>query len=266
MRSPEKLLPVFILSIILCIILPCCEKSTGSLNPHDFPDKDHAVKLTIDWSNRSQGVAEPPHYTVRTGELHLHEISEQTFVIPHKFQPGQHSIYVYNPANHITVDETTASLEVENGYMEALPGWFFTSAYHLTVEEGKTYTISSVMQQRIKELTFVLHTTAETAGKVTHIEASFNGVASQLDIRNGDLTGWPVSVRLDFTRSSDTTFTASTRIPGIIGDTQLLTCRMSFENESLPEISKLYELHYVLEDFNADKITPETVSVTIFPE
>jgi hypothetical protein len=122
------------------------------------------------------------------------------------------------------------------------------------------------MQQQIKELKFVLLTTAEVAGKVSNIEASFNGVASQLDIRNGDLRGWPVSVRLDFTRSSDTTFVASTRIPGIIGDTQLLTCRMSFDNQSLPETFKLYELHYMLDDFNGDKITPATVSITIIPD
>jgi hypothetical protein len=260
MRTFTHLLPVS----ILCVILSCCEQSAELPNPLDV-EKDYAVRLTIDWSNRSQGVAAPPHYTVRTGELHLSEISGTTFVIPHKFQPGQHSIYVYNPVSNVSVDGTTASLDVENGYLKALPGWFFTSAYHITVEEGKTYSISSVMQQQVRELKFILLTTAEAAGKVSDIEASFNGVASQLDIRNGDLTG-SVSVRLDFTRSSDTTFVASTRIPGIIGDTQLLMCRMNFDDPSLPETSKLYELHYILENFNADKITPATVFIAIIPD
>ncbi|MDR2809009.1 MAG: hypothetical protein LBB84_00415, partial [Tannerellaceae bacterium] len=122
MRTSIHLLSVF----VVCVILSCCEQSAELIKPVGV-EKDHAVRLTIDWSNRSQGVAVPSHYTVRTGELHLHEISETTFVIPHKFQPGQHSIYVYNPASHISVDGTTASLEVENGYLKALPGWFFTA-------------------------------------------------------------------------------------------------------------------------------------------
>ena len=257
MRTIKELLP----ASILCITLSCCEQSTGSNGLPGVPADEHTVRLTTDWSDRGEGVDLPSHYTVRTGEWCLHEISEKTFVIPHAFQPGPHSIYIYNPAGNITVDGTTASLDVEDAYMKTSPGWFFTSAFHLTVEKGKSYSISSVMQQRIKELRFVLFAKADVADRVSYIEASFNGVASQLDIRTGDPVGWPVAVRLDFARGSDSTFVASTRIPGIIGDTQLFTCRMGFDNAGLPDLSMLYDLHDLLEDFNADRITPATVSI-----
>jgi hypothetical protein len=227
----------------------------------------HAVTLTPDWSNRGQGVDIPPHYTIRTGDLHLNEISEETFTIPHTFQPGRHFIYVYNPASNITIDGTTASVDVEeNGSMKSLPGWFFTSSHHLMVEEGKGYNIAAVMQQQIREVTFVLLATEDFVNKIDYIQASFNGVASQLDIPTGEVAGWPLSVSLDFKRNSNTSFAASARIPGIIGDTQLLTCRIVFKDDSLPQLVRIYELHYMLEDFNADKITPMTVSVHIISE
>jgi hypothetical protein len=155
---------------------------------------------------------------------------------------------------------------VENGYMKASPGWFFTSVHHLTIEKGKTYNISATMQQQIKELNFVVLSTESFTGQISHIQGIVNGIASQLDIHSGKVTGWPVSVNLDFTKTSDTTFVASIRIPGIIGDTQLLKLQIRFENKNIPEMSNLYELHYLLENFNADKITPETVSVMIVPD
>jgi hypothetical protein len=255
----KNLLP----SIILCVALSCCDKQTAKTS---LDIDGHAVTLTPDWSNRGQGVDIPPHYTVRTGDLHLNEISDETFTIPHIFQPGRHFIYVYNPASNITIDGTTASVEVEDGSMRSLPGWFFTSSHHIMVEEGKSYNISTTMQQQIREVTFVLHATKDFVNEVADIQASFNGVASQLDIPTGEVAGWPISVNLDFKVKSDTTFVASTRIPGIIGDTQLLTCRIVFKDNTLPEFVKLCEFHYLLEDFNADKTNPITLSVRIIPE
>jgi hypothetical protein len=224
------------------------------------------VKLTTDWRNRTQGVAIPTHYTVKTRELHLDSISEESFLIPHSFQPGHHYIYVYNPAKNISIDGTTASVEVEDEYIKDLPGWFFTSAHHVIIEDNKNYDISAVMQQQIRELEFVLLTPKDFADKVDHISASLNGVASQLDIPSGDVTGWPMSIRLDFTKNTDTTFVATTRMLGLIGETQILTCSITFNNAYLPMIHKVFELHTFLEDFNADKITPINLSITIIPD
>ncbi|MDR2809891.1 MAG: hypothetical protein LBB84_04950 [Tannerellaceae bacterium] len=237
---------------LLSGILSCNDQST-----------EHVVKLTTDWRNRTQGVAIPSHYTIKTRELHLDSISEESFLIPHAFQPGHHYIYVYNPAKNISIHGTTASVDVEDEYIKNLPGWFFTSAHHVVIEDNKHYDISAVMQQQIRELIFVLTVTSKDfANEIDHISASLNGVASQLDIPTGEVIGWPMSIKLDFTKNTDTTFTATTRMLGFIGETQILTCSITFNNH-LPPIYKVFELHPLLEDFNADKITPMEVSVTI---
>ncbi|MDR1920055.1 MAG: hypothetical protein LBQ65_10480 [Tannerellaceae bacterium] len=251
------MLKMLLPAMILCIVFSCSEEPS---------ENERVVRIATDWRNRSQGVEVPPQYSLKTGELHLHGISEETYTIPHIFQPGRHSIYVYNPASNISIDGTTASVEVENGFMKALPGWFFTFAHHITIEEGKDYTISAVMQQQIGELNFVLLSPKSFAKQVSRIQGSLNGVASQLDIPSGELIGQPISVMLDFTKDSDSTFVASTRIAGIIGNVQLLNCRIVFKDDSLPVALKMSDLHYVLEDFNADKLSSRIVSIELIPE
>jgi hypothetical protein len=173
---------------------------------------------------------------------------------------------VYNPAKNISIDGTTASVEVENEYIKAQPGWFFTSVHHVIMEENKNYDISAVMQQQTRELMFVLVTPKDFAEEIDHISASLNGVASQLDIPSGDVTGWPMSIKLDFTMNTDTTFVSTTRILGLIDETQILTCSITFNKDHLPIIHKVFELQTLLEDFNADKITPMNLSITIIPD
>jgi hypothetical protein len=252
---PASIPKILLLAMVLAL-LSCGTNDT---------ENDPVVKLTIDWRQRTQGVDAPTQYSVKTGELHLHGISEETFVIPHTFLPGHHSIYVYNPASNIRIDGTTASVEVENGYMKSLPGWFFTSAHHLTIEGGKDYHLSTVMQQQTGELRFVMLTPEDFADKVSRIQASLNGIASQLDLPSGEVTGLPISVMLDFTRNTKTSFTASTRIAGIIGDFQLFTYHILFEDANLPEITRISDLHAVLEDFNADKVNGKVVSIEVIP-
>jgi hypothetical protein len=250
--------------VILFILLTSCDGQAGE-TPQDTDA--HSVTLTTDWSRRGRDVDIPPHYTVRTGDLQLRDISEETFTIPHTFRPGSHSIYVYNPADNITIDGNTATVDLEDGKMKSLPGWFFTSSHHITVEEGKGYRLAAVMEQQIRELTFVIATTRDFAGQIASVSASLNGIASQLDIPSGEVAGRPVSVNLYFERSTDSTFVASTRLAGIIGDTQLFTYRMAFKDDMLPALVRFIDLHDgMLKDFNADKATPLTLEFIIIPE
>jgi hypothetical protein len=264
MKNKALTFQILLSVLMLSGMLSCSDKSGGFSEPSDM--KDRAVKLITDWRNRTQGVDIPPHYTVKTGELHLDSISEQTFLIPHSFQPGPHSIYVYNPAGNILIDGTTASIAVEDEYIKDLPGWFFTSARHVIIEDEKHYDIPVVMQQQIRELAFVLLVPEAFADSLQGISASLNGVASQLDIPSGEVIGLPTSVRLDFIKKTDTTFVATTRLLGLIGDTQMLACSFTFSNDHLPVMHKLFELHTLLEDFHTDKITPMQLTVAILPE
>ena len=77
----------------------------------------------------------------------------------HLFAPGSYTLAVWNPAEGITVNGTTATIAAATGnragadvFVNNAPGWFFTYTKQVSIEKDKDYPLTAAMKQQVREL------------------------------------------------------------------------------------------------------------------
>jgi hypothetical protein len=178
---------------------------------------------------------------------------------------GYYHIDLYNTAAGVRINHPTAEVGVEDGMVDPMPGWFFTWAGDLAFFGDVSGDIYAVMRQEVRQLTFVIIVPSYLAGLVDSIEAAMGGVASSLNVDDGKPVGKAESVSLSFNRSNDSTFVASVRLMGIIGDTQSFSGRMTFTGDMPEPVHGDFELHERLAGFNDNKKEPMIFLARIIP-
>ncbi len=111
------------------VLLSSCVKDTLYDTPH--PDYGK-IAVTADWSACGEGINIPATWTVTMGDYTGTETSA-THAPDHLFAPGSYTLAVWNPAEGITVNGTTATIAAATGnragtdaFVNNAPGWFFT--------------------------------------------------------------------------------------------------------------------------------------------
>ena len=111
------------------VLLSSCVKDTLYDTPH--PDYGK-IAVTADWSARGEGIDIPTTWTVTMGDYTGTETSA-THAPNHLFAPGSYTLAVWNPAEGIMVNGTTATIAAATGnragtdaFVNNAPGWFFT--------------------------------------------------------------------------------------------------------------------------------------------
>ena len=111
------------------LLLSSCVKDTLYDTPH--PDYGK-IAVTVDWSACGEGINIPATWTVTMGDYTGTETSA-THAPDHLFAPGSYTLAVWNPAEGITVNGTTATIAAATGnragtdaFVNNAPGWFFT--------------------------------------------------------------------------------------------------------------------------------------------
>ena len=137
------------------VLLSSCVKDTLYDSPH--PDYGK-IAVTADWSARGEGIDIPTTWTVTMGDYTGTETSA-THAPDHLFAPGSYALAVWNPAEGITVNGTTATIAAATGnragtdaFVNNAPGWFFTYTKQVSIEKDKDYPLTAAM---IKEKTEV---------------------------------------------------------------------------------------------------------------
>lgn len=109
------------------VLLSSCVKDTLYDTPH--PDYGK-IAVTADWSARGEGINIPATWTVTMGDYAGTETSA-THAPDHLFAPGSYTLAVWNPAEGITVNGTTATIAAATGnragadvFVNNAPGWF----------------------------------------------------------------------------------------------------------------------------------------------
>ena len=81
----------------------------------------------------------------RYGRLYWDETSA-THAPDHLFDPGSYTLAVWNPAEEITVNGTTATVAAATGndavagaFISNAPGWLFTSVQQVLIEKDTDY-------------------------------------------------------------------------------------------------------------------------------
>lgn len=252
-----------ILSVFAAISLAGCDVKDPIYNtPHPNHGK---VTLTMDWTNRTAGIDIPASYTVGIGN-YLAVVSGTSNTLDYLFEPGAYRAHIYNTPEHITVSGTVATVAGASGNMDDAgkfihntPDWLFTSAIDTTIEKDTEYTLSAMMQQRVRQLTLIIEPMGETVGKIERIEGYLSGAAGTLDIDN-DTHDTPMNVVLQFSKITEGAnagkWSATVRLLGTAGTQQKLNVLIRFPDNHPSPVHLDSDLTTELAAFNTDKRTP----------
>ena len=251
------------------VLLSSCVKDTLYDTPH--PDYGK-IAVTADWSARGEGIDIPATWTVTMGDYTDTETSA-THAPDHLFAPGSYTLAVWNPAEGITVNGTTATIAavtenwVNTGvFVNNAPGWFFTYTEQVTIEKDKDYPLTAAMKQQVRELTLMIEPAGDAADRIESIGGTLSGAAGTLDFATGT-HGTPSEVELHFTKITEGDdagkWMATVRLLGIAGDAQRLTATLTYTDGNPQPTSLNSDLTSALNGFNDGKTAPLTLGGTI---
>ena len=220
---------------------------------HDTPHPDTGkITVTADWTDRGEGVDIPAEWTVTMGDYTGTETGA-THAPDYLFNPGDYTLAAYNIPESITISGTTATVVRQTGtetFISNAPGWLMTSVQDVTVEADTDYDLTAAMHQQVRQLTLVIEPTGDAADRIESIEGALSGAVALhfTKITEGDDAG---------------KWTATVRLLGITGSTQILTATLTYSNGNPQPTELESDLTAALADFNADKTEPLTLGGTI---
>jgi hypothetical protein len=230
------------------------------LNETNHPTGGKIVSLTTNWDNRGESLAIPSNYRIMIGDnsssYNWEEmLSGVTNTVENLFPASTYHINIWNTTDNITISGTTATADYDAGST----GWFFTGTENITIEADKDYNVTVNMQQQVRLLTFELDIQGDAKDRLTDIDATFSGVAGAININNGNPTGNPATVGLDFVITGGK-YVAQIRLFGITGNEQNLSLTLHFEDGNPSTHTVTSDISSQLKAFNADRKTPFTLS------
>lgn len=255
--------------ILTALLLSSCVKDTL----YDTPHPDHGmISVTADWSARGEGIDIPATWTVAMGDYTGTETSA-THAPDHLFDPGSYTLAVWNPAEGITVNGTTATVAAATGndvgsgaFISNAPGWLFTSVQQVLIEKDTDYPLTAAMKQQVRELTLVVEPTGDAAGRITEIVAHLTGAAGTLDFAT-DTYGAASNVVLPFTKITEGDdagkWKATVRLLGVTGTEQLLTGEIRYAEGNPTPTTLKSDLTEALKEFNTGKGESLTLGGTL---
>lgn len=255
--------------ILTALLLSSCVKDTL----YDTPHPDHGmISVTADWSARGEGIDIPATWTVAMGDYTGTETSA-THAPDHLFAPGSYTLAVWNPAEGITVNGTTATVAAATGndavagaFISNAPGWLFTSVQQVLIEKDTDYPLTAAMKQQVRELTLVVEPTGDAAGRITEIVAHLTGAAGTLDFAT-DTYGAASNVVLPFTKITEGNdagkWKATVRLLGVTGTEQLLTGEIRYADGNPTPTTLKSDLTEALKEFNTGKSASLTLGGTL---
>lgn len=223
------------------------------------------ITVNADWSTTGDGVTVPGNVNILQDGKNVTPTPGGTLPL---VDPGDYRIVVYNEAEHINVTSqlpvppatkggTLATLPVDaDGFVTAMPNWFFSGCIDLKVERDSDYSHTMQMQQQIRELNFDLTITEGVPSRITSITAQLTGVAGGWDLVANTPYGEAVKVKPVFTHSG-AKLIAQVRLFGIQGASQILTLDLTFTDGRTQKI--ISNISTQLTGFNANKPQPMTL-------
>lgn len=210
------------------------------------------VTLTTDWVNRTEGIDIPSAYTVVFNNQSL-IFRTATNTLP-ELEAGTHPLTIYNSADKVTINGSTATVATSGSIVNALPGYLFYSAVDAVYENDKENTVTAVMQQQIRLLNIELTITDGDINNIESITASLSGVANTMDLKANNYSGTRLKVIPVFIRNNNK-LSASLRLIGLTTEKQELTLDLHYKGEANQQI--VSDVSSLLTGFNNnDKYKP----------
>lgn len=251
------------------LLAASCVKDSLYNTPH--PDYGK-IAVTADWSARGEGIDIPATWSITMGDYAGTETSA-THAPDRLFTPGDYTLVIWNQAEGITIDGTTATVAAATGnqqtagtFINNAPEWFFTYTKQMTIEKDNDYPITAAMKQQVRELTLVIEPTGDAADRITEITAHLTGAAGTLDFAT-DTYGAASNVALSFTKITEGgdagKWEATVRLLGVTGTEQRLTGEIHYADGNLKPTTLASDLTEALAAFNTDKAESLTLGCTL---
>ena len=189
------------------------------------------------------------------------EMTGSTFAVPGLFEPGTHTLTVYNRPEGFSVEglvARVAPLETAarstGGLIHPLPGYLHSGTRQIEVTADDSLKVEMSVSQRVRDLRLELTVTEGDPERIASVKGTISGIAGAFDLAARKTTGEPASTAVAFARTGDK-LTADARLLGFIGETPVLTVEIRFtdgrtqtvEDESFADAVK---------DFNKDMAEP----------
>lgn len=231
------------IAILLSLTLSSCAKEELVNSPK--------VILTTDWAKRTEGIAIPSPYIVGINNKNL-TYHSATNTLP-ELTEGTYPITIYNTADKVTINGSTATVATAGNTVAPQPGWLFYSTAIAVYENDKENSITATMTQQIRLLNIELTVTEGDINNIESVAASLSGVANTIDLKNGACSGTGLSVEPVFTKSG-TKLIASVRLIGLTSETQNLTLDINYTSGSPQQVTS--DVSSTLAGFGTDKHIP----------
>lgn len=250
-NSTFSILNFKFLIIALTLLLTACDTVL------QYPDCGK-ITVTADWSGRGDNINVPEKWHISLGEYYGEETS--TIHSPDcPFAPGGYNLVAWTHADGIHISGTTATAS----YSDAPLGWFFTHTQPVTIEANRNHAFSAAMRQQVRMFTIVIDARGDAAARITDIEATLGGAATNLDFAT-DTHSDPVTVGLAFRKLPyGNQWAATIRLLGIAGKQPILSGKITFANANPLPVDFNSDLTAQLEGFNSDKRVPLTIRGTL---
>ena len=201
-----------------------CVKDELFNTPH--PDKG-AVMLDIDGLPGGDGyMVDIDGRTFKT--------TGSTFAVPDLFDPGTHTVTVYNRPEGFSVEGLVARVaplgaekRSADGFIHPLPGYLYSGIRQIEVVADDSLKVEMSVSQRVRDLLLELTVTEGDPERIASVKGTISGIAGAFDLAAQQTTGEAVSTVVEFTRTGDK-LTAGARLLGIMGSKQTLLLDIVF--------------------------------------
>lgn len=242
MRTSIKIVLLTVNCLLLTVLSSC-----DTIVDLEDPLKGK-ITLKTDWSKRTEGIPQPANYSVIIDNRTL-DFTETTNPLP-ELPAGTYPILVYNSPDNITISGTTATVTTTANKVEALPGWLFTSMTEAVYADFKVETITAMMAQQLRQLSFELDITGGDSDALQSVTATLTGVANGMDFKANTYSGTGLTVTPVLTRESNK-LKGSVRLIGLTTEEQLLTLDILYSTGKTQQI--VTDISSQLSNFNYEK-------------
>lgn len=239
-------LPMAAVTLTFAVTMTGCVKDELFNTPH--PDKG-AVMLDIDGLPGGDGyMVDIDGRTFKT--------TGSTFAVPDLFDPGTHTVTVYNRPEGFSVEGLVARVaplgaekRSADGFIHPLPGYLYSGIRQIEVVADDSLKVEMSVSQRVRDLLLELTVTEGDPERIASVKGTISGIAGAFDLAAQQTTGEAVSTVVEFTRTGDK-LTAGARLLGTMGSKQTLLLDIVFTDGRTQTTES--DLTDYLKDFGGD--------------
>lgn len=237
--------------IAAAMMLTSCVKDELYDTPH--PDKG-ALVLDVDGLPGGDG------YMVDI-DGQTFEVTGSMFAVPDLFEPGTHTLTVYNRPEGFSVEGLVArvapleaAVRSTDGLIHPLPGYLHSGTRQIEVTADDSLKVEMSVSRRVRDLRLELTVTEGDPERIASVKGTVSGIAGMFDLAAQKTTGEVASTVVAFTRTGDK-LTADARLLGFIGEKPMLTVEIRFTDGRTQTVEN-GSFADAVKDFNKDMAEP----------